>query len=171
MLISQIGNADGSITVVVREEGGRGRAVSSAGSVYELAMEAANSRLTLKAVVDANGLGDEIDLEAAYKAGRLLSPITHPDAAHLHITGTGLTHLGSAATRDSMHKKPKDAAEETLTDSMKMFRMGLEGGKPGVGEKGVQPEWFYKLVAPKRLRRVRRSSRRPSHLMAARSRR
>ena len=27
---------------------------------------------------------------------------------------------------------------------MKMFRMGLEGGKPKAGEIGVQPEWFYK---------------------------
>lgn len=27
---------------------------------------------------------------------------------------------------------------------MKMFKMGLEGGKPRPGEKGVQPEWFYK---------------------------
>ncbi|HET7413401.1 MAG TPA: AraD1 family protein, partial [Pararhizobium sp.] len=30
------------------------------------------------------------------------------------------------------------------TDSMKMFRMGLEGGKPAEGSAGVQPEWFYK---------------------------
>ncbi|RVJ64871.1 GguC protein, partial [Sinorhizobium medicae] len=67
-----------------------------------------------------------------------------PDPAHLHMTGTGLTHLGSAATRDAMHKKATEAAEETLTDSMKMFRMGLEGGKPIPGERGVQPEWFYK---------------------------
>ena len=43
-----------------------------------------------------------------------------------------------------MHKKTSEAAEETLTDSMKMFRMGLENGKPKAGEKGVQPEWFYK---------------------------
>jgi hypothetical protein len=27
---------------------------------------------------------------------------------------------------------------------MKMFRMGLEGGRPVPGEAGVQPEWFYK---------------------------
>jgi hypothetical protein len=27
---------------------------------------------------------------------------------------------------------------------MKMFRMGLEGGKPARGAAGVQPEWFYK---------------------------
>jgi hypothetical protein len=42
-----------------------------------------------------------------------------------------------------MHKKAFEA-EDTLTDSMKMFRMGLEGGKPEAGELGVQPEWFYK---------------------------
>ncbi len=78
------------------------------------------------------------------REGKFLPPITHPDAAHLHLTGTGLTHLGSAATRDSMHKKTTEAAEETLTDSMKMFKMGIENGKPKAGEKGVQPEWFYK---------------------------
>ncbi len=27
---------------------------------------------------------------------------------------------------------------------MRMFRMGVEGGKPAPGEAGVQPEWFYK---------------------------
>ena len=27
---------------------------------------------------------------------------------------------------------------------MKIFRMGLEGGKPQPGQIGVQPEWFYK---------------------------
>jgi hypothetical protein len=31
-----------------------------------------------------------------------------------------------------------------LTDSMKMFNIGLEGGKPNKGEIGSQPEWFYK---------------------------
>ena len=144
MLISQVGNADGSITVVVREEGGTGRAVKGAASVHALALEAADSGKSLKDLIDAKGLGNEVDLEAAYAAGLMLSPITHPDPAHLHLTGTGLTHLGSAATRDSMHKKTTEAAEETLTDSMKMFRMGLEGGKPKAGEKGVQPEWFYK---------------------------
>lgn len=144
MLISQISNPDGSTTVVVREEGGPARAVKGAVSVHALALEAANGARSLNAVIEEKGLGDEIDLEAAYAAGRLLAPITHPDPAHLHLTGTGLTHLGSAATRDSMHKKTTEAAEETLTDSMKMFRMGLEGGKPAPGQAGVQPEWFYK---------------------------
>jgi hypothetical protein len=43
-----------------------------------------------------------------------------------------------------MHKKLNAEGEEQLTDSMKMFRMGLEGGKPAAGQPGVQPEWFYK---------------------------
>ncbi|MEQ9347889.1 MAG: GguC family protein [Thalassospira sp.] len=75
-------------------------------------------------------------------SGRLLSPIDHSDPAHLLVTGTGLTHLGSASARANMHQATSKAADET--DSMKMFRLGLEGGKPVSGEKGVQPEWFYK---------------------------
>jgi hypothetical protein len=43
-----------------------------------------------------------------------------------------------------MHKKLNADGEEALTDSMKMFRMGLENGKPAQGQEGVQPEWFYK---------------------------
>jgi hypothetical protein len=41
-----------------------------------------------------------------------------------------------------MHAKL--AGAETLTDSMRMFRMGLEGGRPTAGDVGAQPEWFYK---------------------------
>jgi hypothetical protein len=31
-----------------------------------------------------------------------------------------------------------------MTDSMRMFQLGLEGGKVSPGEVGAQPEWFYK---------------------------
>jgi hypothetical protein len=144
VLISQVRNEDGSITVAVRSPGETAHAVKGAASVYALAMEAANSGRSLKETIEAKGVGAAVDLDKAYAEGRFLPPITHPDPAHLHLTGTGLTHLGSAATRDAMHKKTSEAAEETLTDSMKMFRMGLEGGKPKAGETGVQPEWFYK---------------------------
>jgi len=81
--------------------------------------------------------------ETIAAGGRLLAPIDHPDHAHCYVTGTGLTHLGSADTRDAMHKKIGGDVE-TLSDSMKMFRMGVEGGKPQAGQAGVQPEWFYK---------------------------
>lgn len=50
-----------------------------------------------------------------------------------------------------MHAKLADT--DALTDSMKMFKLGLEGGRPAPGETGVAPEWFYKgdgsmLAAP-----------------------
>jgi hypothetical protein len=93
-------------------------------------------------VLEDVGLGGAVDMDAALAEGRVLAPIDHPDAAHLQLTGTGLTHLGSADARDKMHKAA--AEPEALTDSMRMFRMGLEGGKPKAGETGVQPEWFYK---------------------------
>ena len=124
--------------------GGVARTVNGATSVYALATAAIEGRRGLDALVAEMGLGDTVDRAQILAEGRMLAPIDHPDPAHLHVTGTGLTHLGSAATRDAMHKKDNPQAEETLTDSMKMFRMGLEGGKPLGGVKGVQPEWFYK---------------------------
>jgi len=72
--------------------------------------------------------------------GWILPPVDHLDPAHCIVTGTGLTHLGSTAQRDSMHKDDNP----NKTDSQKMFEMGLEGGKPEPGVSGVQPEWFYK---------------------------
>ncbi len=70
-----------------------------------------------------------------------MPPIDHPDSAYVYLTGTGLTHLGSAEGRDRMHKA---AAGGAVTDSMRMFTLGVEGGKPAEGEVGAQPEWFYK---------------------------
>lgn len=141
MLISQISGPDGISSVAVRDNG-EVRLVKGAKSVYALALEAVRAGKPLDAVIEERGRGETVDLEGAYREGRVMSPIRHPDPAHLYVTGTGLTHLGSAATRDAMHKTVN--AEEKLTDSMKMFRMGVEGGKPSDGKPGVQPEWFYK---------------------------
>jgi hypothetical protein len=152
MLLSQIKRADGSPAVVVRD-GTEAYEVRGASSVYQLAIDCAAAGTSIAAKVATLGFGRAVDLEAAYDEDRLLPPIHHPDPAHLHLTGTGLTHLGSAATRDAMHRKATEEDEEKLTDSMKMFRMGLANGKPANGAPGVQPEWFYKgnganVVAP-----------------------
>jgi len=105
----------------------------------------------LAAAIAACGTGASVDTAAELAAGRLTSPIDHVDPARLIMTGTGLTHLGSAEGRDKMHRAAADAA--TQTDSMRMFLEGVEGGKPADGARGQQPEWFYKgdgsgLVAP-----------------------
>jgi hypothetical protein len=135
---------DGAQRRVAAVDSGGTRVVDGAGSVYALAREAADGGRKLADVIAAHGLGENVDPAVILEAGKMLPPVDHPDPAHLHVTGTGLTHLGSAATRDAMHKSTIEAEAETLTDSMKMFRMGLEGGKPRPGEVGVQPEWFYK---------------------------
>jgi hypothetical protein len=151
MRLVQFGDETGRAVAVIRD--GTAAVVNGAASVYELAWEAADAGGGLAALIETRGTGRSVDVRAILEAGRMLPPIDHPDPAHLYVTGTGLTHLGSASTRDAMHKSDQQAAEAPLTDSMKMFRMGLEGGKPRPGETGVQPEWFYKgnghsVVAP-----------------------
>jgi hypothetical protein len=112
-------------------------------STYALASEAIAQRRTLADMARAALGPTRYDYAEIAAAGNLLPPLDHADHAHCFVTGTGLTHLGSADTRDAMHKKI-DGAIDSLTDSMKMFRMGVEGGKPAAGATGVQPEWFYK---------------------------
>lgn len=129
---------------VASVENGIARQINGATSVYELAQAALETNGGLGGLIASHGLGETVDRDVILAEGRMLSPIDHPDPAHLYVTGTGLTHLGSAATRDAMHKSNGTKTEDSLTDSMKMFRMGLEGGKPADGSKGVQPEWFYK---------------------------
>nr|MCU0803261.1 GguC protein [Paracoccaceae bacterium] len=103
---------------VVARHGNDARQVQATTSVYELAMAAIAAGHGLQAEVAKRGLGNTVDLTRA----TFDLPVSHADPAHLHLTGTGLTHLGSASARDAMHAKLSGA--ETLTDSMKMFRMG-----------------------------------------------
>jgi hypothetical protein len=143
--------ADGSRGVAQILSPSEGRLVHGAKSIRDLAETAIREGRTLEDVIESAGSGDAIDVQSALAEGRILSPIDHPDPAHLLLTGTGLTHLGSAEERDRMHRKLAD--DEKLTDSMRMFKLGLEGGCPKDGEEGVQPEWFYKgdgstLVSP-----------------------
>jgi hypothetical protein len=131
-------------------DGGPPRVVHSASSVRDLALEAHRSGRRLAETVEAHGLGETVDYDALVAEKRLLVPLDHPVPSRMIVALTGLTHLGSAQSRDSMHLKLQGA---DLTDSMKMFKLGLEGGKPQGGAIGVQPEWAYKgdgswLVAP-----------------------
>lgn len=130
---------------------GESRLVKGARTTLRLAHEAIDLGVSLRKLVSDRGVGKPVDLARALKERRILIPIDHKDPAHVFVTGTGLTHLGSAEGRDQMHRDLADPIK--LTDSMRMFRLGLEGGKPKRGEAGAQPEWFYKgdgsiLVAP-----------------------
>jgi hypothetical protein len=135
--------------VAVLESNRSALRLSGIASTYELAMTAIHDGLTLQQAAGARLTQQRVDLDgliagpATGNGGlRWLPPIDHPDPAHLYLTGTGLTHLGSAASRDKMHANASAAAAQS--DSMRMFLMGLEGGKAAAGAVGVQPEWFYK---------------------------
>jgi hypothetical protein len=119
------------------------RAIEGYTSTLELARAAIARGIGLAELATANAGFAVHAYDVVAREGRVLPPLDHPDAAHCYVTGTGLTHLGSADTRDAMHKKIGGDVE-SLSDSMKMFRMGVEGGKPEAGTPGVQPEWFYK---------------------------
>ena len=70
-------------------------------------------------------------------------PVDHPDPHWTLVSGTGLTHLGSMQSRDEMHAA-EESSQQEMTDSKRMFSMGIAEGKPPVGARGVAPEWFYK---------------------------
>ena len=110
--------------------------------IYDLALEAGRAGVTLEGLVSGRLSGEKVDYRPIIAEKRLLPPLDHPDPAHCLVTGTGLTHLGSAQARDAMHAKA--AANAPMTDSMRLFQLGLEGGKPSGGGIGVQPEWFFK---------------------------
>lgn len=132
----------GDMLVAACDDEGAAHIVKGVTTSYELAWAAISAGLSLAEQVERNGLGAVVDIDAVFADGRVALPITHTDPAHLIVAGTGLTHLGSADGRDKMHKAAQSA--EKPTDSMRMFLMGVEGGKPKPGETGVQPEWFYK---------------------------
>ena len=125
---------------VIAADGTGAHFVGKVRTVLELATMAITSGKSLAEAVAECGLEEAVVPADELAAGRLLAPVDHEDPAHLHLTGTGLTHLGSAEGRDAMHK----AAAQQQTDSMRIFLEGLQGGKPAAGEVGAQPEWFYK---------------------------
>jgi len=117
--------------------------VGSFESTYELAQAALDAAEPLDAFASSRAAPPAFDYPHLLNERRLLPPLTHPDPARCLVSGTGLTHYGSASTRDNMHRKLA-AASESLSDSMQMFKWGVEGGRPSGAAPGAQPEWFYK---------------------------
>lgn len=120
------------------------RLLTGCASVYELALEAIRAGTSLSELVRRSVSAEHLSYDPIYSGRsdwRILPPIDFPgEPSRCLISGTGLTHLGSARNRQDMHS----LKEEDLTDSMKMFRWGVEGGRPPAGQIGTPPEWFYK---------------------------
>ena len=118
-------------------------------SAYDLALKAIHTKAKIDDYIRMNLSNEQLDYSPVYNgesdpanAGwKLLPSFDHPGGPFgCIISGTGLTHKNSALNRQMMHG---DGADK-LTDSIKMYQMGVEGGFPEKGKIGVQPEWFYK---------------------------
>ena len=96
-------------------------------SVYEIARLCITQRRTAADVVSDLAGRDSLPYDPIYSGKsewRLLPSADHPEEpARCLVSGTGLTHMASAKNRQAMHGKPED-----LTDSMRMYRWGVEGG-------------------------------------------
>src|SRR5271155_2853097 len=123
-------------------------------SVYSLAHAAIASGGKLTSVAADHVTDESVDYDPIYSGSaqwKLLAPIDHPqEPARCLGSGTGLTHMGSARDRASMHM----AKEQELTDSMKMFTWGMEAGRPKAGGIGIAPSGFTRAMARSCTRRV-----------------
>ena len=142
MRLIQLKKGDERRVAVVEEP--KLRILSNTASIHSLATEAISSGDRFSTVVQKKLSNETLDYDPIYQGTsdwQVLPAIDHPaESSRCLVSGTGLTHLGSARGRQMMHT----TATEELTDSMKMFRWGMEGGRPAPQCVGTPPEWFYK---------------------------
>lgn len=114
-------------------------------SIYQLALKALDLGTSIHTLLEQQLSTEKLDYDKVYSGTsewKLLPSFDNPDVvSNCIVSGTGLTHHSSAMNRQVMHQSD---AGNTLTDSMKVYQWGVEGGKPADGEIGIQPEWFYK---------------------------
>jgi hypothetical protein len=101
------------------------RLLDGCSSIYERAQIAIDVPKKLSEVTHQRRQSDKLDCELTGRSEWQRLPAIDPPqvSACGLISGTGLTHIGSARGRQSMHA----TVTEDLTDSMKMFRWGVEG--------------------------------------------
>ena len=117
--------------------------VNGVHSILELGKLASANNKTIEDQAIIQTFGAKADIDEIIQNKRFIPILGFQNPNQIFLTGTGLTHLGSAEGRDKMHKSASQATDN-ITDSMKMFLMGVENGKPKNGDIGAQPEWFYK---------------------------
>jgi len=141
MRLIQLQGPEGRAVAVVEDE--RLQLLRDCRSVYDLARIALASAIPLRQAIDLRRDAESMPYGEIYRGvspWRILPAIDHPiDRARCLVSGTGLTHIRSASNRDAMH-----TADTNVTDSMRMYQWGVEGGKPEPGRPGTPPEWFYK---------------------------
>src|SRR5579859_1111278 len=76
-------------------------------SIYELAQQCVDAERSLEDCLQTSAISERIRYDEVYSGRspwRLMAPIHVPGApSRMLISGTGLTHLGSARQRQAMH--------------------------------------------------------------------
>lgn len=141
MRLIQLSGTSGRRLGVV--DGERIRLMRTHHSVYALAWAALADAEPLVQAAEQDTGDEALDYPPIYAGEspwRVLPAVDHPaEPARCTVSGTGLSHIRSAANRQAMH-----AAGDQVTDSMRMYEWGVAGGRPDPGTPGVSPEWFYK---------------------------
>jgi len=142
----QLSGPEGRRVAVVDEP--KLRLLDSPLSIYELAEQALREQTPISELVERSASERRIDYDEVYEGRsewRLLPAIDVPDRPEqVLVSGTGLTHYGSARDRQNMHQVVTAEQEAAMTDSMRMFEWGKQQGRPAEGSIGIAPEWFYK---------------------------
>jgi len=117
-------------------------------SIYDLTQAAMLQGGNISALVNQTSTSESLSYDDIYEGRsqwKLLPPIDVPGVPHrVLVSGTGLTHYGSARERQAMHANTTVQEEDKMTDSMRMFEWGRLHGHPAKNAIGIAPEWFYK---------------------------
>ncbi len=141
MLLVQFSGSDARATCGLLGADGMVHPHAAGLGTYEFAMACIAAGRPVSDCADAF-TGPPVRYDDLAAAGKLLAVINHPDPYRCLVSGTGLTHRGSAQARDDMHASA--APVSAPTDSLRLFAMGESGGRVQGEEPGILPEWFYK---------------------------
>jgi hypothetical protein len=135
---------DGERAVGLVDASDEVRVLAGCASTYALAARALAERVPLARLAKKLAGAERVDYDELVERRAVLVPLDHPDPAHMLVSSSGLTHLGSERGREHL-RRAVQADESTLTDSLRLFKLGLERGRPnGNGLPGVAPEWHFK---------------------------
>ena len=134
---------NGSTRGVALVEEPRLRLLEGVKSVFQLAREAVDSTISLTELIRKKATGEFLEYDAIYHGEsewKLRSPIDHPiEPARCLVSGTGLTHLGSAKNRQQMHSAPWHPRRMPSCSQSRATRWFRRGCKPGGSPSPLSP--------------------------------
>ena len=91
---------------LVETDGNHACVLEGVSTVYEAANMALREKVSFQTLVARLAIGASVDYRKCLEEGRVLAPLDHPEPARFLITGTGITHIGSADAR--ANRQPGD---------------------------------------------------------------